>query len=334
MAVLPPRGARALTVLLLLLAVAGCGGGAAPAAAPVTAVPASPQATPAPPTSPPAPPTNPTPSCLPALAGTSLRSAVIGGVTRQWRLTVPDRLPEGPVPVVVSFHGYGQSAAQQDTMTGLPAATRAAGVVLLTPEGVAARWNFPRRAAIGPDDVAFTRALLATVPAAVCRPAGTVLVTGISDGGDMAVAVACAAPSAVTAVVAVAPSVTPSCPALPPTVVEVHGTADPIVPFGGGGGDRPPPFQDTEARSATARAANWAATEGCGTTATTTRPAADLVAVRWSCAGRSVELLEVVGGGHTWPGAAPTPSLGATTHSLDASAAVTRLALDPTRTFG
>jgi polyhydroxybutyrate depolymerase len=263
-----------------------------------------------------------------------VRSAVVDGVTRQWRLTVPDRLPDGPVPVVVSFHGYGQSAAQQDTMTGLPAATRAAGVVLLTPEGVAARWNFPRRAAIGPDDVAFTRALLAAVPATVCRPAGTVLVTGISDGGDMAVAVACAAPSAVTAVVAVAPSVTPTCPALPPTVVEVHGTADPIVPFGGGGGDRPPPFQDTEARSATARAAGWAATEGCGPTATTTRPAADLVAVRWPCAGRSVELLEVVGGGHTWPGAAPTPSLGATTHSLDASAAVTRLALDPTRSFG
>lgn len=235
-----------------------------------------------------------------------------------------------PAPLVIDLHGYGQSAAQQEDYAGLAAPARAAGVVVATPRGVQARWNFPRRPAVGPDDVAFLRDLINDVATATCLDRGRVVLAGFSDGADMANTAGCAFGRGVAAVFAVAPSVTVAdCPVGPATLIEVHGTADPIVPYGGGGGDRPAPFEGTEALSVDVRLGSWARQRRCGRT--TARPVSPHVrGTRWRCPdGRILALYAVNGGGHTWPGAAPWPSLGPTTTERSATAAVIALALDP-----
>ena len=70
--------------------------------------------------------------------------------------------------------------------------------------------------------------------------------------------------------------------------------------------------------------AGWAAFDGCGTPATTTRRRRAIEHVVYpDCpAGGTVELYRVVDGGHTWPGAFPiNPArLGPTTSAIDATA--------------
>lgn len=85
-----------------------------------------------------------TTTCTPqAGRGTSRLAFASEGTPREYLLTVPP--PTGDLmPVVLSLHGYGQDAAQQDSYTGLPAAAQASGVLLVTPEGAGHRWNFVR----------------------------------------------------------------------------------------------------------------------------------------------------------------------------------------------
>lgn len=116
------------------------------------------------------------------------------------------------------------------------------------------------------------------------------------------------------------------CPRLP--VIAFHGTADPIVAYGEGGG--------TVDASATPNAGlpgtltnigDWAAHNGCGPEPLTAHLGDDVERRSYgSCKdGADVVLYTILGGGHTWPGSdviVGAPSL--TTHTISA----TKLALD------
>lgn len=274
----------------------------------------------------------PTPlaACTPdSRPGTTRLSLTSGGVARQYLLTVPPP-SGGRLPVVVSLHGYGQSAAQQDSYTSLPSTAASSGVLVVTPEGSSHRWNFVRRPRVGPDDVAFLWAVILQVMDHQCGDPGRLVLTGISDGADMANTLACAIGGAVSWVVSVAASVSPEpCTNPPVRMIEIHGRADPIVPFTGGGGDRTAPFEGTEAQPAAERMSRWARLLNC-TTSRELPARADVSRTTWSCPeGRRLELLAVAGGGHTWPGAQPWPAMGATTTSLDATRLVLAAAAGP-----
>ena len=260
------------------------------------------------------------PSCPPVHAGTSTRTLTVGGVQRSYLIAIPPQ--GGPRPVVIDFHGYQQSARQQDSYTGLSAAGTRTGFVVLTPDGYRGQWNFVRRAAVGPDDVAFTEAMLADAATVACLDPRHIGATGMSDGADMADTIGCALPGRISAVVPVAPSVYPvtGCSA-PVNYLEIHGSADPIVPYSGGGGDRPPPFQGTEAQAADARFLRWAQLDGCGRGGTHALVAGVSLSEASCPTGRQVQLVTVDGGGHTWPSAVgppPVAGLGATTTAISA----------------
>ena len=243
---------------------------------------------------------------------------------RSYLLAIPPQ--GGPRPVVINFHGYQQSARQQDGYTGLSAAGTRAGFVVLTPDGYRGQWNFVRRAAVGPDDVTFTEAMLADASRQACLDPHHVGATGISDGADMADTLACALPGRISAVIPVAPSVFPLTGCTPPVnYLEIHGTADPIVPYGGGGGDRPPPFEGTEAQAVAARFLRWAQLDGCGA-ATQHALVAGVTVSEANCpTGRQVQLVTIEGGGHTWPSAVgppPVAGLGVTTTAVSADVLV------------
>ncbi len=255
-----------------------------------------------------------------------------GGVQRSYLLSVPSSgSSRTPLPVVIDFHGYGQTAAIQAAYTGLSAAGATKGVLVVTPQGVADRWNFVRRPTVGPSDVAFLHKVLDQLDSLACYDHSRVVATGISDGADMANTLGCALPTMITAIFAVAPSIVPMrCPVAPATVIEVHGTADPIVPFNGGGGDRPFPFQGTQAQPVMTRMNYWSTLDKCTSPPSSAAVATGVEALQWHCPpGHLLALYEILGGGHTWPGAAPLPQLGYTTSSVSATNAVIRLAIDP-----
>lgn len=255
-----------------------------------------------------------------------------GGTKRTYLLEVPTAATAGTrLPLVVSFHGYTKTASEQEAYTQLSSYALRQGVFVVTPDGLMGQWNFVRRAGVGPSDVAFIASLLVSLSHQICYDPRRVVATGISDGADMANTLGCAYPNLVPAVFAVAPSIdSQSCPLPAASMVEVHGTADPIVRFSGGGGDRPYPFQDTEAVAAYSRVAHWAALDQCATGPSQHTVAPGVTAVSYACAaGRQVALYVIAGGGHTWPGASPNPSLGPTSTAINADQAVVALARDP-----
>ncbi len=231
---------------------------------------------------------------------------------RSYLLTLP--ATRTAVAVVVDFHGGNQNAAQEFAYSGLSQRGPLTNYAVVTPEGTNGLWNFTGSEPGLPNDVAFVQQIAADLQQAGCSN-GALYTTGISDGADMAVYAACTLPG-VRAVYAVAPSITPRGACTRKPYVEVHGTADPVVPYTG---SAPGSFADVPSEPVASRITYWAAT--CGQPATTTKPGTGVQL--WRCGdGRTVELDTVNGGGHTWPGAAPNPPLGTTASWNGAQAAL------------
>lgn len=207
-------------------------------------------------------------------------------------------------------------------LTGLDATAEKYGFFLVYPEGVEKSWNDGRadmRSVAAREEVAdvdFLRAVLDETRSTYLVDGTRVYVTGMSNGAMMSSRVACELADRVAAVALVAGtmprSIQPECaPARPVSVMLLHGTEDPIVPYAGG----EVKLRGFAARgmvvSADATASEWARLDGCEAGATEravpdTNPS-DGSTIRvqaWSrCReGAAVELWKIQGGGHTWPG--------------------------------
>ncbi|WP_439815999.1 alpha/beta hydrolase family esterase [Zavarzinia sp. CC-PAN008] len=242
------------------------------------------------------------------------------GVTHTYRLFAPPTDPADglPRPLLVLLHGALDSGA------GLEAITRHAfnrlaereGVIIAYPDGVDRGWNVDL-VPIERDDVATLVALIDAVNARAPVDRSTVMAAGFSNGGLMALRLACEASAHFTAVSAVGAGLPRAlggtcAPERPVGVQVVIGDSDPIVPAAGGAirfmgqqfGDLLPAADGTALFVARAEAL---AGSPCGTAqeeVVDTRPddGTSLRISRWPCPGTRVELVEVVGGGHTWPG--------------------------------
>jgi polyhydroxybutyrate depolymerase len=220
---------------------------------------------------------------------------------------------------VVALPGYGRTSEELAAQSRIPVRAMAADVLAVLPQGAgpSKSWNFS--GTTGYDDLGFLSALVTQLAATECADPARVVITGISDGGDMAGFAACALPGRFRAVVTVAASIDPRAGCHPIRIVAVHGDADPVDPYRGGPDGRPgypaiPPAAEAIAA--------WAALDGCSTAATRGL-AQHISATTYPC---GAQLVTVVGGGHTWPGGAPVnPSLGFTTGEYDATATILKL---------
>jgi len=309
--------------ILLLLAVAGCAGSAAgalpprqnpapSAAVPTAALTAAPRPARLPPTT---RPSGAMPSCGSGRAAGTVVLALPGGRRALFAVPAGDD-GRHRLPLVIGLPGYGLTSEELASQSRIPARAMAAGVLAVLPQGAGPdkSWNFS--GTTGYDDLRFLSALVRQLAATECADPGRVVITGISDGGDMAGFAACALPGTFHAVVTVAASFDPRAGCHRIRIVAVHGDTDPVDPYRGGPDGRPgypaiPP--------AAAAISAWAAVDGCQT-ATTTRIATHIAATTYRC---GAQLVTVNGGGHTWPGGAPVdPSLGVTTGEYDATATI------------
>ena len=250
---------------------------------------------------------------------------VAGGLERRFDVHVPASYdPATPTPVVFNFHGYTSNAAQQAFLSGMNAASDAAGFVAVHPQGTGATpsWNAGAccgsAAADGVDDVGFVDAALDALEAGLCVDPDRVYATGFSNGGFLSHRLACERADRFAAIAPVAGvlGVATCTPARPVPVLQFHGTLDSLVPFGGDPQNGFPSVRETFE--------SWAARDGCTGAPAVTFAEGDTTCESYaSCdGGAEVTLCTVEGGGHTWPGGVPIPGLGHTTTAVVATDAM------------
>ncbi len=220
---------------------------------------------------------------------------------------------DGPQPTVLVLHGALGTAALTMRATGFAEAAKSHGFTAVFADGIDRRWNDGRRGGPGgADDIAFLTTLVERLVADhVARP-DRVFVAGISNGGMMSFALACKAPqlfAGIGTIIANMPAGVASCSPKAMPVVMINGTADPMVPYRGGGvgfsGERGDVLGVDETLALFAKA------DGCGAPSTPrplehadARDATSTVRIDWQgCTpGTSLTLYRIDGGGHAIPG--------------------------------
>jgi polyhydroxybutyrate depolymerase len=252
-----------------------------------------------------------------------------GGLQRTYVLHLP---PGPPAGLVLNLHGAGMNGGQQAALTDYNSVADRYGFVVAYPDGIDSTWADGRGASLpdrqGVDDVGFLSTMINQLSRAYGIPPGRVFVTGMSAGGFMANRLACERADLVTAIAPVSGTLGsgfPCAPSRPVSVMAVHGTSDPVVPFDGGvmngrGGA-------SDIVSAPALAERWRAIDGCpGPLVADAAGSGEVQQMTAAgCAGGTeVTLVRINGGGHTWPAgrfSLPADVVGPTSFAIDASAA-------------
>ncbi len=279
-------------------------------------------------------------------AGAAVHSErrTLPGSDRWYLLTTPrvdDRTT--PLPIVLDLHGLSEGAEVHTQFSGMADFAEQHGFIAVLPHGTGSpvRWDVSPDRAANPDLV-FLDQLLDQLEADLCVDTARVYATGLSNGALLSSSIACAMADRVAAVAPVAGLFRPPrcAPSRSVPVLAFHGTADAILLFNGGVGDRlgavlggggdadqpaPPPEPDLEGPGYPASAAAWAEANGCDAIATDTNLSPTAIERSWECPdGADVRFVILVGGGHSWPGSefsqAVAQFVGPTDMSIDANA--------------
>ncbi|GLH96014.1 extracellular catalytic domain type 1 short-chain-length polyhydroxyalkanoate depolymerase [Phytohabitans aurantiacus] len=237
---------------------------------------------------------------------------------RPFRLYVPGGYDsDREAPLVVALHGFETDAAMQENYFKLTPEAERRGFLYAMPEGTKNRagdrfWNaadaccdFDRS---GVDDSGYLRKVIDAVTRTYAVDGRRVYVIGFSNGGYMAHRMACEHSALIAAIVSLAGAATndPSrcTPHRAVSVLQIHGTADRIVRYGGG--------QNTTGSypSVADTIGLWRGLNGCTDRADTSAPPIDLdsgltgaetaiTAYTTGCRdGTLVELWSIKDGGH------------------------------------
>lgn len=257
------------------------------------------------------------------------------GIQRSYRLYVPSVYDGSEaVPLLFNLHGYTSNALQQEAYGDFRPIADTANFILVHPDGTQDQsgttfWNAFGSPTETVDDVGFISALIDSLNAEYNIDLNRVYSTGMSNGGFMSYRLACALSSRIAAIASVTgamidPSFLACSPSHPTPAMQIHGTADPTVPYNG----------STGVLGAVESAEYWVTFNNCNPTPVETLVpdidmtdmcTADHFVYSGGDAGSAVELYRVNGGAHTWPGTNPFFStLGITNQDFSASVEIWR----------
>jgi polyhydroxybutyrate depolymerase len=254
-------------------------------------------------TNPPPPPPTGDGCAKPAAVVTDQAASIaVGTATRRYTWSASGRT--GAKPLVIDFHGLLEgTAGVHPTMSQFTPKAKAEGFVVAYPigDGNGLNWDLTSNS----QSIQFIDKLITTLKSAACIDTKRIYATGLSYGAFMTSSIMCYRSEVFAAAAPVAGIMNPAdCrPTRKIPFVTFHGTADPILAFGG--------FANTPQA--------WATRYGCGAKSTTTAVASDPVTKKpiykdtWDCAaqGTAAEFYRIEGGGHSWPGSAFSTSIGA-----------------------
>jgi polyhydroxybutyrate depolymerase len=274
--------------------------------------------------------TSPHPALVPQ-SGSYLFTLTFDGLQRDYRLHVPPAAASGnPLPLVFNLHGATQNAQLEEITSDMdpnadmngylvayPDGTRIAKV--LTPDPVAKNaqygWNAGMCCGLPvtkhTDDVGFLLKVISDIAAKTPVDLKRVYMTGISNGGMMAYAMAAEASGHFAAISSISGQV--EIPVIHPTrsvpTMEFHSVDDPIAKFNG-----------TPSKNALLRLSvmegidQWVKADGCNkkpVTGTAVVGAAGSISAGETAtpitythcrSGAEVALWRFTGSGHVWPG--------------------------------
>ena len=274
---------------------------------------------------------NNSPCSISHTAGDSTISLTSAGARRMFIVHLPPSYGQQPLPVIINYHGYDNTAASMEKYTNMGAEADKEHFIVVFPQGALDNANPPKpswNAGIGlagptgtVDDVQFTRDMLSYLQKNYCVDARRIYVTGYSIGASMAYRVACTLSNQIAALATVEGAfyhIPPNgCQASRPIpVLEIHGLADQLAPYNGA----------SPKLSVQTFLNLWFAIDHCNTgVSQVIFQKADVTGTKWpNCAaGTIVEHYKISDGGHVWPGSAtPMPTLGFTTHTIDANVVI------------
>ena len=246
-----------------------------------------------------------------------------GGLQRDYILYVPASYSSATaVPLVFNFHGYTSNANDQMWYGDFRAISDTAGFIIVHPMGTidntgATHWNVGWGGSTV-DDIDFTEALMDDLIATYNIDNNRIYSTGMSNGGFMSYQLACELSDRIAAIASVTGSMSTNLinncsPNHQMPVMEIHGTADAVVPY-----SALPSIMDF-----------WANFNNCNSAPIVTN-VPDINIMDGCTAehhiwengdnGATVEHYKIIGGAHTWPGAI-FPN-GITNQDINASAKI------------
>ena len=226
------------------------------------------------------------------------------------------------VPAIVMLHGAGGSGTYLESVSGMSGVAKKNGFVVAYPDGTSTgedigglAWNAgrccgrPFRASI--NDVGFISAVIDELVTNHAVDPARIYLAGFSNGGMLSYRFACdvgvasaGSPIAGIAVVGGAFNVLSCAAPEPVSVLVIHGTADPTVPYAGG-----PPSAPTIERlgkwtnASVADASKfWAERDGCSSHSIAEDNGSVTVDSYDGCTdGTFLEVVSLIGGTHHWP---------------------------------
>lgn len=257
---------------------------------------------------------------------------------RSYDIVLPDR-PEG-ARLILALHGGGGSPAQFARSSGLGRAAVAAGYAVAFPAGTGGRgnrlltWNggycCGAAARQGVDDIAFLTAVIEDAAARFGLNGDRVFLTGMSNGSIMAETFAARRPDRVAAVAGVAGTMDTATvrPLGPVPALVIHGTADAMVPYGGGLGEDSltrTDFASVDSVVAAFRSVQPGPLVQSQRQLDAVDDGTSVTISDWSHAGQvRVRLITVKGGAHHWPGGRKARLDAGKTREIDANAEILR----------
>lgn len=269
-----------------------------------------------------------------AMAAAQSRTLSFAGEVRSYWLYAPAGLAAaGKLPVLLVLHGNAGDGEDMMVVTqrGFEKIADMEKMLVVYPNALQRRWN---EQAGSVDDAGFLLAVIDQLAMEWPVDRNRIYIAGISSGGMMAQRMACEHADRFAAVATVAGSMPTglrkTCkPARPLSILLIHGTDDPIVPWNGGSVAGVEEFGSVLPIRETS--AFWAAVDRCsGSAVVVPEPDRDLrdgtraqLEIFATCAdGAKVVLVTVQGGGHTWPGGfqyLPERFIGKTSRDIDAN---------------
>ena len=240
------------------------------------------------------------PATLSAGLNTLTISQVVDGETVQRRYlvhTADNWDASAPLLLLLAFHGNGGGGLDFKQLLNDP--IQAGAVIGVYPDGIERSWNLGREASTA-DDVAFVESILAALGDVAGVDASRPVAMGFSNGAGMVHKLAMdsepfAGISPLASQLLVDSQPQPDAP--PVSVLQLHGTEDDVVPYGGGEAVMGHTFMPAEDS-----AAAWAAHNDCSATATETA-SGEHARLEWEgCAsGKQVVHYRLNGVGHDLP---------------------------------
>ncbi len=271
-------------------------------------------------------------SCQSGFAQTTLvDSFQSDGVWRSYRLYIPaSYTPGNAAPLILNMHGLGSNALEQQAYSNFMPIADTAGFLMAYPQGLSSNgttyWNVGIPLTPPTNDVKFISALIDTVNRHYPVNLQRVYATGMSLGGYMSHYLALNLNNRIAAIASVTGTIyqgvyATAAPGRAVPMMQVHGTADPTVPYAG----------NATGIAIDTLVAFWVRNNHCNPVPvhtivpninTTDGCTATHDVYTGGTNGATCEFYKIDGGEHTWPGSPYT--IGVTNQDFSASTAIWR----------